>query len=104
MPDIKARDTLRIHSEHQNCKHNIPRVMLEVIYEFKNLDFVQEVGLGKFLSSSKKSYGRLVGFNDVGKNYLVSVVRQGYEQKFFLRVDSKKEEYEQRISELLTKL
>ncbi|MFH1364967.1 MAG: hypothetical protein ABIH28_00065 [archaeon] len=104
MSKSKAKETIRVQNGFQNRKHNIPKCMLEVICEFRNLEFIQEIGLGRFLPSTRKMKGKIAGFSDNGRGYLVSVVRGGYEQKFYLRVDSKKEEYEQGIREILTKL
>jgi len=100
-----SKDTIRVQNGViSNCKHNVPKGMLEIICEFKDLDFIREVGVGKFKPSKKEKGGILVGFDDRGKSYLVNVTNGGYEQKFYLGVHSKKEEYEQIIKDVLTKL
>jgi len=46
----------------------------------------------------------IVGFDGRERSYLVTVIKGGYEQKFYLRADSEKVGYEQRIKEIFTKI
>jgi len=80
-----------------NKKHSIPKEIFRVFDKLKKLDFIEYVGFGRYLITSKKPGINIVGYDESTKSYIVNVKVKKYEQKLFLKVDSPNRTHKKRI-------
>ena len=99
MSKPNSKRLVRLNDKSCSNKHKIPKEFLTIATNIRNLDFVVSVGTSPYIHSNKKNGIKVIGFDDIDKNYIVKVYVPGFEQRLLLKIKGGKKDYHEKAIE-----